>query len=577
MDWYPSISNLFLLHVGMHTYSKAKAIGTFPDTINNLIWVGDIDTNYIPIETSQNSTIMYQDPDVPTIPFSKARIFTANYTYKFSLSPGRKCAKYAYLIREFSINVTSSILNLTFAPSTENPNAFAFINGIEIVSSPDLFSISPAYYGDGTHTKFPYDPGMAFQTMYRLNVGGRSLAPFEDSSSLYRTWDDDSDYIFGAAVGVTIQNDTNVIIEYPPIVPQYVAPVSVYETARSMGPNPQINLNYNLTWILTVRRCRVLLPPEIPFLRDTIPDNPGQPIDGGGIGKPVYMDYVVATVGLGQIDMWVAFHPDLSTGSAYFDAILNGLEVFKMGMTDNTFAGLNPVPVAQNTIDPTRTNGKKHDSSKKKIVKIIGLVVGVPCGVLLSSLLVFSLFCATCKRLKNKKKQSKEDKVSTHSTVWTPLSLYRFSSSHSDDPSKANTTGTGIGTGTYNSPLWTNLCRHFSFPEILAATNGFDEALVLGVGRSDKVYRGEIDNGSTMVAVKRANPLSEQGFHKFQTEIEMLSQLRHRHLVSLIGYCEESNEMILVYDYMAHGTLQQHLYESQNSPLTWSQRLKNLH
>ncbi|KAJ3688362.1 hypothetical protein LUZ61_017526 [Rhynchospora tenuis] len=183
-------------------------------------------------------------------------------------------------------------------------------------------------------------------------------------------------------------------------------------------------------------------------------------------------------------------------------------------MTDNTFAGLNPVPVAQNTIDPNRTNGKKHDSSKKKIVKIIGLVVGVPCGVLLSSLLVFSLFCATYKRLKNKKKQSKE------------------------------------------------------------ATNGFDEALVLGAGEFGKVYRDKIENWPIKVAIKRANPLSEQGLHKCQTEIEMLSQLCYRHLVSLIGYCEENNEMILVYDYMTHGTLRQHLYESQNTPLTWNQRLE---
>ncbi|URD77251.1 receptor-like protein kinase [Musa troglodytarum] len=73
------------------------------------------------------------------------------------------------------------------------------------------------------------------------------------------------------------------------------------------------------------------------------------------------------------------------------------------------------------------------------------------------------------------------------------------------------------------------ICRHFSFAEIKKATKNFDESLVIGVGGFGKVYKGTVDGG-TKVAIKRSNPSSEQGVNEFQTEIEMLSKLRHRHL-----------------------------------------------
>lgn len=68
--------------------------------------------------------------------------------------------------------------------------------------------------------------------------------------------------------------------------------------------------------------------------------------------------------------------------------------------------------------------------------------------------------------------------------------------------------------------------------------------------------------------------MSQQGAREFWTEIQLLSQLRYVNLVSLFGYYNDNNEMILVYEYMANGTLRDHLYNTERNPLSWKQRLK---
>ncbi|PWA56100.1 serine-threonine/tyrosine-protein kinase catalytic domain-containing protein [Artemisia annua] len=119
------------------------------------------------------------------------------------------------------------------------------------------------------------------------------------------------------------------------------------------------------------------------------------------------------------------------------------------------------------------------------------------------------------------------------------------------------------------------VCRQFTFTEILAATQNFDESLVIGRGGFGKVYRGSITYGAQLMvaAIKRLESTSQQGAVEFWAEVQMLSKLRHCHLVSLIGYCNDDQEMILVYDYMPNGTLEHHLHKHQVS-LSWVRRLK---
>ncbi|XP_039067649.1 receptor-like kinase TMK4 [Hibiscus syriacus] len=110
-------------------------------------------------------------------------------------------------------------------------------------------------------------------------------------------------------------------------------------------------------------------------------------------------------------------------------------------------------------------------------------------------------------------------------------------------------------------------------------TNNFSEDNILGKGGFGVVYKGELHDG-TRIAVKRMECADKgtKGMDEFQAEIGVLSKVRHRHLVALLGYCINGNERLLVYEHMPRGTLSQHLFgwrrhEGGCSPLTWKQRL----
>ncbi|KAM7506204.1 hypothetical protein LguiB_005108 [Lonicera macranthoides] len=134
-----------------------------------------------------------------------------------------------------------------------------------------------------------------------------------------------------------------------------------------------------------------------------------------------------------------------------------------------------------------------------------------------------------------------------------------------------------VGEKAINKSLSATKLRHFSLPGILSATHNFDDSKVIGRGGFGKVYKGVLDNGAITVAIKRLNHTSKQGAIEFLTEIEMLSKCQHFNLISLIGYCDDCAEMILVYEYMNGGTLADHLFKIErsdnNSALSWVQRL----
>ncbi|XP_057855863.2 disease resistance protein RPV1 [Cryptomeria japonica] len=167
------------------------------------------------------------------------------------------------------------------------------------------------------------------------------------------------------------------------------------------------------------------------------------------------------------------------------------------------------------------------------------------------------------KKIKNEKKRKK---FSLKMPIQISGRLFAFAKSEHGPPAWLP-----LPRKVSNAP--SSLVLFFTFAKIRKATNNFDERLLIGVGGFGKVYKGELEDG-TKVAVKRGNYKSGQGLTEFQTEIEILSKLRHRHLVSLIGYCEERCEMILVYEFMANGPLRSHLYGMVLPHLSWKQRLE---
>jgi interleukin-1 receptor-associated kinase 1 len=113
--------------------------------------------------------------------------------------------------------------------------------------------------------------------------------------------------------------------------------------------------------------------------------------------------------------------------------------------------------------------------------------------------------------------------------------------------------------------------RRFSYDELTAATDNFSDNRVLGRGGFGSVYQGVLSDISRKVAIKRVSETSRQGWKEFVSEVNIISRLRHRNLVQLIGWCHGGDELLLVYDLMHNGSLDTHLYRP-DSVLAWPVR-----
>ncbi|XP_021731977.1 proline-rich receptor-like protein kinase PERK15 [Chenopodium quinoa] len=112
----------------------------------------------------------------------------------------------------------------------------------------------------------------------------------------------------------------------------------------------------------------------------------------------------------------------------------------------------------------------------------------------------------------------------------------------------------------------------FTYEELVLATDNFSSANLLGQGGFGYVHKGVLPNGKE-IAVKQLKSGSVQGEREFQAEVETISRVHHRHLVSLVGHCISGEQRMLVYEFISNKTLDFHLHEAK-PPMNWATRLK---
>ncbi|XP_062143336.1 L-type lectin-domain containing receptor kinase IX.1-like [Alnus glutinosa] len=115
--------------------------------------------------------------------------------------------------------------------------------------------------------------------------------------------------------------------------------------------------------------------------------------------------------------------------------------------------------------------------------------------------------------------------------------------------------------------------RRFYYNELASATYNFSNERKLGEGGFGAVYKGYLTDLDMLIAVKKISRGSKQGKKEYITEVKIISRLRHRNLVQLIGWCHDRGEFLLVYVFMPNGSLDAHLF-GKRSPLPWVVRYK---
>ncbi|KAJ4784796.1 Kinase family protein [Rhynchospora pubera] len=459
-------------------------------------------------------------------------------------------------IKEFFLWTDSSDLAVEFIAQN---NSLAFVSAIEAFTAPPNFldgqvplTIDNAEL-NGDLVK------QVLETVYRVNMPGPLIIPQNDT--LWRTWVTDDPYILNSAVSENQTVSMQLKYNPPEGSSEEIAPQTVYNTARIINTTTDqfesnSDFNINVTWSFTVKSgyhylirlhfCDIISKTNsldtglifTVYIMDYLPLINGLKPTAYTTyaSEPFYLDFITPVTSTQNITVKISLD---RTRSSIRNALLNGLEIMKV-----------------HNLSLSGTNNNSQSKNSRTI--ILGASIG---GAIVLALILSCLVLVLCK--KRQKKPAPD--VKETQVMWSPMTGVVNSS--------VDTSSKSGGLTTIGASPRVDLGLLISFNHIKMATNNFDKNNIIGVGGFGEVYKGVLNNG-TEVAVKRASSRSNQGLPEFQTEIEVLSQIRHRHLVSLIGYCDERSEMILVYEYMEKGPLRNYLYGTDLPSLSWKQRLE---
>ncbi|KAI3818369.1 hypothetical protein L1987_12175 [Smallanthus sonchifolius] len=219
--------------------------------------------------------------------------------------------------------------------------------------------------------------------------------------------------------------------------------------------------------------------------------------------------------------------------------------------------------------------GDSGGGGKQNTGTVIGCFIGGVCTVLLIGLLVFCVVRVKRKRFRSSVNESTMVVHPRHSgSDDDGVKITIANSSTDNNRSRELNSLTSSGPSDHAIEVGNMV---ISIQVLKNVTNNFSPSNILGRGGFGTVYKGELHDG-TKIAVKRmeSRVTSVKGLDEFRSEISVLTKVRHRHLVALLGYCLDGNERLLVFEYMPQGTLSRFLFnwESEDlKPLDWTTRL----
>ncbi|KAL5702830.1 hypothetical protein ACHQM5_027995 [Ranunculus cassubicifolius] len=221
----------------------------------------------------------------------------------------------------------------------------------------------------------------------------------------------------------------------------------------------------------------------------------------------------------------------------------------------------------------TSSGGRGSTPDKSK-----GMSTGIIVVIVLAAVVVLAIVvCFVACKFRNRKQQMKFGRVPDTASNGKEMVSNASTSGYMNGLGGGGNELVSQGSDASDIQLFQGGNVAISIQVLRQVTNNFSHENILGRGGFGIVYKGVLHDG-TQIAVKRMESavMSSKGLGEFQAEIAVLTKVRHRHLVALLGFCTTDNERLLVYEYMPQGTLGQHLFDPTEhgySPLTWKQRV----